>query len=44
MPPVTIHVPLPGSYSSALLKEPPALRLYPPTTNTWPEGKRVAVL
>ena len=39
--PVAVHVPVAGSYSSALLKEP--LLLNPPATSTLPEGSSVAV-
>ena len=38
--PVPLQVPVAGSYSSALLKEP---SLYPPATNTLPDGRSVAV-
>src|SRR5262249_30649174 len=36
---VALHVPVFGSYSSAVLREEP-----PPTTNTFPSGSNVAVL
>jgi hypothetical protein len=42
MLPVAVHVPLAGSYSSALLKEVKTLAC-PPATNTWPEASNVAV-
>src|SRR6266550_1814719 len=38
--PVAVHVPLAGSYSSALLKTRP---LFPPATSTLPLGRSVAV-
>ena len=37
---MAVHIPLAGSYSSALLRSPP---LYPPATSTWPLGSNVAV-
>src|SRR5258708_908960 len=39
---VVLHVPLRGSYSSALLKYSTPL-LYPPATSTFPLGSNVAV-
>ena len=42
MLPVAVHVPLAGSYSSALLKVTTGYR-YPPATSTLPEGSNVAV-
>jgi hypothetical protein len=38
--PVALHIPLAGSYSSALVRE---LPLYPPATSTLPLGSNVAV-
>ena len=38
---MAVHVPLAGSYSSALLREP--LLLDPPATSTLPLGSNVAV-
>jgi hypothetical protein len=42
MLPVAAHVPVDGSYNSALLKV--ILPSVPPDTSTWPDGRSVAVL
>src|SRR5437764_163130 len=42
MLPVTVHVPLAGSYSSALLSG-QAVLVQPPATRTFPLGSKVAV-
>jgi hypothetical protein len=41
MLPVTVHVPVAGLYSSALLRKPVVPS--PPATSTWPFGSSVAV-
>src|SRR6266545_2920435 len=41
--PVTVHVPVAGSYSSAVDNAEPVLRLWPPATSTFPLGSNVAV-
>jgi hypothetical protein len=42
MLPVAVHIPVAGSYSSALLKF-PSVAFHPPATSTFPEDNSVAV-